>query len=58
MDNNGNQFNFKLYPPLQNATKGFILANGGNVLEYCVKLEVLSKPRCKCASLLKPIAPM
>jgi hypothetical protein len=31
---------------LRNKVKGIILAKGGNALEYKVKLEALSKPRC------------
>jgi len=36
----------KLYLPLKNKVKGIIFAKDGNVLEYKVKLEALSKPRC------------
>jgi hypothetical protein len=45
VDSNGKQLNFKLYPPLQNVTKGFIFTKGGKVLEYCMKLDSSSKPR-------------
>ncbi len=45
MDDHGNQLTLKLYPPLRNTTKGNILAKGGNVLEYKMKLEASSKPK-------------
>jgi hypothetical protein len=40
-----NPFKLKLYPPLRNATKGVYLVKGGNILEYRVKANALSKPR-------------
>jgi hypothetical protein len=47
VDDDGNhELTFKLYLPLKNKVKGIILAKGGNVVEYKVKLEALSKPRC------------
>jgi hypothetical protein len=57
VDNNKNQFTFKLYPPLRNATKGVILIEGGNVLEDRTKLEA-SKPRHSCIYVLKFVPPM
>jgi hypothetical protein len=53
VDNNKNQFTFKLYPPLINATKGIILIEGGNFLEDRTKLEASSKPRHSCTYVLK-----
>jgi hypothetical protein len=37
VDFEGIPFTLKLYPPLQNATKGVYLAKGGNILEYRAK---------------------
>ncbi len=45
MDIEGNPFKLKLYPPLRNATEGVYLVKGGNILEYKVKANALSKPR-------------
>jgi hypothetical protein len=53
VDNNKNQFTFKLYPPLRNATKGVIVIEGGNVLEDRTKLEASLKPRHSCTYVLK-----
>jgi hypothetical protein len=58
VDNIKNQFSFKLYPPLINATKGIIVIEGGNVLEDRTKLEASSKPRHSCTYVLKFIPPM
>jgi hypothetical protein len=40
-----NPLKLKLYPPLRNIAKGVYLAKGGNILEYKVKVNALSKPR-------------
>ncbi len=45
-DDRNHELTLKLYMPLKNKVKGIILAKGRNVLEYKVKLEALSKPRC------------
>jgi len=45
LDDHGNQLTLKLYSPLRNVIEGNILAKSGNVLEYRVKLEALSKPK-------------
>jgi hypothetical protein len=38
-------FKLKLYPPLKNKMEGVHLVKGGNILEYKVKMNALSKPR-------------
>jgi hypothetical protein len=58
VDNNNNQFTFKLYPPLRNTTKGMIFTKGGNVLEDRTKLEASLKPRHSCTYALKFVPPM
>jgi hypothetical protein len=45
MDFEGNPLELKLYPPLRNVTEGVYFAKGGNILEYRVKVNALSKPR-------------
>jgi len=55
MDDDGNQLTLKLYLPLKNTIGGINLANSGNVLEYKVKLEALSKPRCNHFVITKTI---
>jgi hypothetical protein len=39
-----NPFKLKLYPRLRNAMEGVYLVKGGNILEYRVKSNALSKP--------------
>jgi shikimate kinase len=48
VDDHGNKLKLKLYPPLRNIIESIIIAKGGNVLEYKVKLEALSKPKHSC----------
>jgi hypothetical protein len=45
VDFEGHLLKLKLYPPLRNAMKGVYLVKGGNILEYRVKANALSKPR-------------
>jgi hypothetical protein len=39
-----NPLKLKLYPTLRNAVEGVYFAKGGNILEYRVKANALSKP--------------
>jgi hypothetical protein len=58
VDSERNLLKLKLYPPLKNATKSVCLMKGGNILEYKVKANALSKPRSNCPSttlVLQPI---
>ncbi len=48
MDFERNLLKLKLYPPLKNATEGVYLMKGGNIMEYKVKANALSKPRSNC----------
>jgi hypothetical protein len=50
MDFKRNLFKLKLYPSLKNAMEGVYLVNGGNILEYRVKANALSKPRSNSPS--------
>jgi len=50
VDFEGNFFTLKLYPPLQNTTKGVYLAKGGNILESKAKAEALPKVKHNCPS--------
>ncbi len=58
MDDHGNQLTFKLYLPFRNTAENSILAKGGNVLEYKMKLEASSKPKCCRPVVMKIIPPM
>jgi hypothetical protein len=45
MDFERNPFKLKLYPPLRKTTEGVYIVKGGNILEYRVKENALSKPK-------------
>jgi len=50
VDSEGNPLKLKLYPTLRNAVEGVYLAKGGNILEYRVKANALSRPRTSLPS--------
>jgi hypothetical protein len=45
VDSERNPLKLKLYPTLRNAVEGVYFAKGGNILEYRVKANALSKPK-------------
>jgi hypothetical protein len=57
-DDENHQLALKLYLPLKNKVKGIILVKDGNALEYKVKLEPLSKPRCNHIIVSKLVPPI
>jgi len=58
VDDHGNKLTFKLYPPLRNIVESIIIAKGGNVLEYKVKLKALSKPKHSCLVVTNIVPPV
>ncbi len=58
VDDHGNKLTLKLYPPLRNIVESIIIAKGGNVSEYKVKLEASSKPKHSCLVVTNIVPPM
>ncbi len=48
VDSKGNPLKLKMYPPLRNVEKAVYLAKGGNILQYKVKVNALSKLKSSC----------